>query len=170
MRCRTSPSASARRCPAEQALGRRPGGDEAQPPESELPLTCPGGDPESGDDDDDRLCDDVDPCVGPDNNADADDDGWCDSRDACLGDDAFGDADGDDLCDDGRDPCIGVDNVDGDADGVCDDLDLCDGIQDNGDGTCTAVIAAAIDPDHAGLLGNVDGGSNYIYSYMEVVF
>lgn len=129
--------------------------DELDDDEDSVPNcadACEGRDA-FGDRDRDGLCNDIDPCVGPENidgdgdgvcdsldqcdgddaSGDADRDGVCDDIDRCDGDDASGDADEDGLCDD-SDPCFGIGPEDADLDGVCDDEDLCEGDDAEGDG------------------------------------
>lgn len=107
------------------------------------------GDDFSGDDDGDDVCNDIDLCTGDDLSGDADSDGLCDNLDACIGGDASADADNDGVCD-FLDLCEGDDRRgDGDVDGICGDLDQCDGDDkvgdDDEDGVCNDRDACAGD-------------------------
>ena len=127
-----------------------------------------------GDSDNDGVCDDVDVCLGFDDNADADGDGIPDGCDSCV----IGDSDNDGVCDD-VDVCLGFnDNADADGDGipdgcdscvvgdsdndgVCDDVDVCLGFNDNadadGDGIpdgCDSCVVG--DSDNDGVCDDVD--------------
>lgn len=82
------------------------------------PGSCRGN-PATGDDDGDRVCNDIDICIGSDQVGDIDHDGICHDRDLCVGfpDGADADADG---VPDGCDLCLGNDSLgDPDGDGIC---------------------------------------------------
>jgi uncharacterized repeat protein (TIGR01451 family) len=82
------------------------------------PGSCRGN-PATGDDDGDGVCDDIDMCIGSDQIGDIDHDGVCHDRDLCVGFPDGADADGDGVPD-GCDLCVGDDSLgDPDGDGIC---------------------------------------------------
>ena len=128
-----------------------------------------------GDDDRDKVCDDVDPCLDSIDNTDADNDGVCGTHDSCPRD-PYGDIDSDGICHQ-SDPCPYEPDVDectivgcppdlrgdADSDSICGVVDFCPQDAENdadSDRLCHNVDScpydASTDGDADGLCGHED--------------